>query len=31
MDEIQGVAILIFVVIAIILYIGSDNNNLTLT
>lgn len=32
MDEVQGVAICIFVVIAIILYIGSDNNNnLTLT
>lgn len=31
MDEIQGVAIFIFVVIAIILYIGSDNNNLTLS
>ena len=31
MDEIQGMAILIFVVIALIIYIGSDNNNLTLT
>lgn len=31
MDEIQGMAILIFVVIALIIYIGSDDNNLTLT
>jgi hypothetical protein len=32
MDKIQGMAILIFVVIALIIYIGSDdNNNLTLT
>ena len=31
MDEIQGMAILIFVVIALIIYMGSDNNNLTLS
>ena len=31
MVEIQGMAILIFVVIALILYIGSNDNNLTLT
>ena len=31
MVKIQGMAILIFVVIALIIYIGSDDNNLTLT
>lgn len=31
MVEIQGMAILLFVVIAIIIYMGSDDNNLTLT
>lgn len=31
MVEIQGMAMLIFVIIAVLIYIGSDNNNLTLT
>ena len=31
MDEIQGMAMLIFVIIALIIYIGSNDNNLTLT
>ena len=31
MVEIQGMAMLIFVVIALIIYIGSNDNNLTLT